>query len=74
MCIQGVRDYFAGRTSEMDRVLVWLESRTEEVAHELQASGGGVPTTDFASLTEISQQLWALHGPLLAGDPARAGI
>ena len=36
--IQGVGDYVAGRTSEMDRVLDWVESRSEEITQTVLAS------------------------------------
>ena len=50
--IQGVRDCLAGRTCEMDRVLDWVETRTEEITQAV-LSLGGVPATDFASLGEV---------------------
>ena len=57
----------------MDRVLDWVESRTEAIDSTF-LSAGGVPATDFASLGEVSRQLWALLGPLLAGDSVQAGM
>jgi hypothetical protein len=57
----------------MDRVLDWVESRIEEITQTVLSSGG-VPATDFASLGEVSRQLWALLGPLLSGDSAQAGM
>ena len=57
----------------MDRVLDWYEFSGDETTQSVLASGG-VPTADFASLAEVSRQLWALLGLLLAGDSAQAGM
>ena len=41
--LQDVRDYLAGRTSEIDRLLDWTESQTEEItAESLRVRGAGI--------------------------------
>jgi hypothetical protein len=55
----------------MDKVLDWIEGQKEEI----DPAGGfegfpmldGIPAGD-AGAREISRQLWALFGPLIAGD------
>ena len=58
--MQGLHDYVAGRTSEMDGILDWVEAQVEEIG-DLSLNQGQQPMVSFAtSLTEVSKQLWAL--------------
>ena len=68
--LQDVRDYLAGRCSDMDRVLDWVESRRDEIEHS--SLGSGFPMLEHIGVhpTEVSRQLWALLGPLVAADPS----
>ena len=67
-----LRDYVAGRSSEMDVILDWVESRTEEITEaDVTESGGSAPMIDIAgqgSLKEVSRQLWAMLNPLLVNN------
>ena len=69
--LQTLRDYLAGRSVEMDKVLDWIEEQKEEV--DPAASFSGFPMLDSmpagdSGAREISRQLWALLGSLIAGD------
>ena len=68
--MQDLKDYLAGRTPEMDRVLDWAEKCTSDIdANSLataqlfmdQSPGG-------PCAAEISRQLWALMAPLVKSD------
>ena len=76
--LQMIRDYVAGRTAEMDPLLDWVESRTEEIIDldEISTeSGGSAPMVDQAqTIREVARQLWALLNPLLAHDGTAKGV
>ena len=59
--LQTTRDYVAGRTSEMDPLLDWVERQEEPITDEALTSQGNVPMHDESlSLKEVSRQLWAM--------------
>ena len=58
-------EYLAGRNPELDRIIDWIEGQGDEISHENLGNGSA---TYCASLAEILRQLWALLGPLVAGD------
>ena len=69
--LQSTRDYIAGRTSEMDPLLDWVEAQVEPITLDMLANpprASSVPMLDAASLIEVSRQLWAMLNPLLSGD------
>ena len=55
--MQGLRDYVAGRTSEMDGILDWVKAQVEEIGGP-SLNQGQQPMVSFAmSFTEVSKQL-----------------
>ena len=54
----------------MDGVLDWVEARRDEIDHN--NLGAGFPMLEHIGVhpTEVSRQLWALLGPLVAVDPS----
>ena len=78
--LQMLRDYVAGRSSEMDVILDWVESRTEEITESdmiTSDAGGSAPMIDVAgqgSLKEVARQLWAMLSPLLVNNGTVTGM
>ena len=70
--LQDVHDYIAGRTQEIDQLLVWVEIQNEEITASRAASYGGC--LDSAPISEISRQLWAFLGTLVKEDAAKASV
>ena len=73
--LQSTRDYIAGRTSELDPLLDWVEAQIEPITLGLLANpprDRNIPMVDAATLLEVSRQLWAMLNPLLSGDSDRA--
>ena len=60
-----LRDYLAGRTQEVDRVLKWCEAQSEEIVQSRECEH---LMLDHAH-DEVSRQLWALIGALVKNDP-----
>ena len=73
---QSTPDYVAGRTSELDPVLDWVEAQTEPISLTMLMHPNPqrpIPMVDAAgSLGEVARQLWAMLNPLLAGDSDKA--
>ena len=70
--MQKVKDYVAGRHSDMDAIFAWIESQSEAID-----PGGLQPMQDLvtcASLSEIWRQLWAMVGALIAEDVGASSI
>ena len=64
--LEDLRDYLSGRTPELDKLFQWAELRTVEIVHWREYDGAiEIPPSAEA----ISQQLWALIGGLVKGDP-----
>ena len=73
--LQSTRDYLAGRTDEIDGVLDWAEAQTEPIASEPDRGNESFPMIHYAlSAKELSRQLWAFLGSLVAGDSKSASI
>lgn len=71
--LKDVRDYLAGRTSDMDALLNWVEKQDDEIVGE-ESGGGSAPMVCFApSVKEVSRQLWALLHALTKHDATVAG-
>ena len=64
-----VRNYLAGRHEELDHVLDWIEKQNGEIAKD-PSGMSGLPAIDCAGYLDLSRQLWAFLGPLVAGDPS----
>ena len=69
---QPTRDYIAGRTSELDPLLDWVEAQIEPIFLNMLMSPSRnkpIPMVDAAgNLIEVARQLWAMLNPLLSGD------
>ena len=48
-------DYMAGRTSDMAKVLDWVEGQVEEIG-DTSIGGGDQPMIDFSSLDPVTRQ------------------
>ena len=71
--LKDVKDYLAGRTSDMDALLNWVEKQEDEIVGE-ESGGGSAPMVCFApSVKEVSRQLWALLQALTKHDATVAG-
>ena len=71
--LQSFHHYMAGRTEDMDRVLDWVEKQQSEIPRDLP-SMRGLPMINCAEYHEVSRQLWALLGPLVAGNSVVNGV
>ena len=60
----------AGRCSDMDPLLDWVEKQTEQIDH-MHPNG---LVLDLPCLQEVSQQLWSLLGHLVAGDSSMHSV
>ena len=69
--LQDVRDYLAGRSSDLDLILAWAEAQTSEIATVPNCGMHDFPMFDQIPVEpkELSRQLWAFLGPLIAADP-----
>ena len=73
--LQSTRDYVAGRTSELDPLLDWVEAQVEHITLDVLANpprARNIPMVDAATLLEVSRQLWAMLNPLLSSDSEKA--
>ena len=62
--MQGLRDYMAGRTEEMDALLTWVEQQEDFI--DDTNLGHSAPLVDNApNVRDVSRQLWAMLSPLL---------
>ena len=69
--LQDIRDYIAGRTRELDQLVVRIEKQTEEI--DRQAAERDYPgCIDCAQLEEVSRQLWSFIGPLIKDNTEKA--
>ena len=68
--LQDIRDYLAGRSIDLDHVLDWVERQTVEIPMVPDQRVGDFPMFVHcpAEPREVSRQLWAFLGPLVAGD------
>ena len=65
--LKGLRNYLAGRCSDMDPLLDWIERQDDEIDHDQLLEC--VPMVNHApSLKEVSKQLWAFLQPLTKDD------
>ena len=62
-----LRNYLAGRNEELDTVLDWVEQQIEEIPSYL-SKVSGLPAINCAGFPDLSRQLWAFLGPLVAGE------
>ena len=69
--LQDVRDYVAGRTRELDQLLLWIETQTDEIDH-LNVEANYTGMCDCAPLEEVSRQLWSFLGPLVKENAEKA--
>ena len=65
-----LRNYLAGRNEEMDPVLDWCEAQVDFIPKEARPPA----MVDCAEPSEVSRQLWAFLGPLVAGDASMDSI
>ncbi len=73
--LQATRDYVAGRTSEIDPLLDWVERQVEPITTEMHVRRDDIPMVDSAgNLVEVSRQFWAMLNSLLASDSHQAGM
>ena len=72
--MQALRNYAAGLTSEMDRILDWVEAQVEEIGDPSLNQGQQPMVSVATSLTEVSKQLSALLGPTLSKDSAMTTV
>ena len=71
--LQDVRDYLAGRTREMDELLLWIEAQTDDIdALNVESKYPGM--CDCAPLEEVSRQLWSFIGPLVKEHAEKASV
>ena len=71
--LSDVRDYIAGRTRELDALLLWIESCTDEV--EADWAAVAYPgCMDCAPMEEVSRQLWSFLGPLVKDHNEKASV
>ena len=72
--LQSTRDYVAGRTSELDPLLDWVEAQTEPISLAMLMHPNperSIPMVDAAgSLGEVARQLWAMLNPYCWPDKA----
>ena len=68
--LQDLRDYLAGRSIDLDLILNWAETQTSEIADVPNQGVGQFPLFDQIPVEpkEVSRQLGAFLGPLVAGD------
>ena len=72
--MQILGDYVAGRTSEMDGILDWVEAQVKEIG-DPGLNHGQQPMVHFATgLTGVSKHLWALLGPTLSKDSSMSTV
>ena len=66
--LQDLRDYLAGRSIDLDVILNWAETQTSEIAEVPNCGVGKFPMFDQIPVEpkEVSRQLWAFLGPLVA--------
>ena len=65
-------DYMAGRCSDMDSLILWIESQDDEIDDDCDI--GSAPMISHApSLKEVSKQLWAFLQPLVKHDSSVSG-
>ena len=74
--LQDLRDYLAGRSADLDAILNWTEMQTSEVALAPNQGCGGFPMFDQipVEIKEVSRQLWAFLGPLVATDSNKSSF
>ena len=64
-----LRNYLAGRHEEMDPILDWCEQQLDVIPRDAKP-----PAMMDAEPAEVSRQLWAFLGPLVAGDASMESI
>ena len=71
--LQDLRDYLAGRSADLDAILNWVEMQTSEIPPAPNQGTGGFPMFDqcLVEPKEVSRQLWAFLGPLIANDSSK---
>ena len=70
--LQMIRDYVAGRTPEVDPILMWAESQSREIDEGLMAECPAM--LDSASIQDMDRQMWAMLGALVKSDNTTQGI
>ena len=65
--LQGLRDYLAGRSIDLDAILNWAESQTSEIPQAPNCGVHEFPMFDQIPV-ELKEQLWAFLGPLVASE------
>ena len=69
--LQDVKDYDSGRTRELDQLLQWIESQTEEISID-RARDEYPGCFDCAPIIEVARQMWSFVGPLIREDADKA--
>ena len=70
--LSDVRDYIAGRTRELDPLLLWLENCSDEVDDKWAAAAYPGCMDVLPPMEEISRQLWSFLGPLVKDNNDKA--
>ena len=71
--LKEVRNYLAGRCSDMDPLLDWIERQENEIDDNCPRLSA--PMINHApGPKEVSKQMWALLGHLLKNDATQAGL
>ena len=71
--MQSVHNYMAGRTKDMNHVVGWVEKQQAEIPKDLSCVSG-LPMINCAEYREVSRQLWAFLGPLVASNAVVNGV
>ena len=68
--LQDLRDYLAGRSINLDAILNWTETQTSGIPQAPNCGSEEFPMFDQIPVEpkEVSRQLWAFLGPLVAND------
>ena len=71
--LQEIHDYVGGRTMELDALIDWVETQTEEIT--IDAARQNYPgCLDCAPMDEIALQLWSFLGPLVKDNADKVSL
>ena len=70
--LSDLRDYIAGRTRELDPLLLWLENCSDEVESDWAALAYPGCMDVLPPMEEVSRQLWSFLGPLVKDNSEKA--